>query len=195
MDIADIKELHFITDIKNAPTILRDGILSHNRACKVNHCSIAEHGVQERRKNKKIPGTTKYLHDYANLYFDAHNPMLSARRDMNDKICVLRVKNDILSLDDVIVTDQNASRACWFKPVSTGLPLLNKDEVFAEFWVNRSDPMEEYRLKGIKCAEVLVPVCIKPAYIFAAFVANETALNAFKKTSSLSVEINRGVFF
>jgi len=195
MDIADIKELYFITDIKNVPTILRDGILSHNRAGKVNHRSIAEQGVQERRKNKKIPGTTEYLHDYANLYFDAHNPMLSARRDMNDTICVLRIKNDILSLDDVIVTDQNASLACWFKPVSVGLPLLDKDEVFAEFWVNRSDPMEEYRLKGIKCAEVLVPVCIKHNYIFAAFVANETALDAFKKTSSLSVEINRGMFF
>jgi len=195
MDIMDIKELYFITNIKNVPAILRDGILSHNRASKIDHHSIAEHGVQERRKNKKIPGTTKYLHDYANLYFDAHNPMLSARRDMNDKICVLRVKSDVLSLDDVIVTDQNASRDCWFKPVSAGLPLLNKDEVFAEFWVNQSDPMEEYRLKGIKCAEVLVPVCVKPDYIFAAFVANETALNMFKQTSSLPVEINRGMFF
>ncbi len=114
---------------------------------------------------------------------------------MNDKICVLRIKNDILYLDDVIVTDQNASRDCWFKPVSVGLPLLNKDEIFAQFWVNRSDPMEEYRLKGIKCAEVLVPVCVQSNYIFAAYVANERALDAFKKISSLSVEINRGLFF
>jgi len=82
MHIVDIKELYFITNIKNATAILRDGIFSHNKACRINHCSIAEHGVQERRENKKIPGTNKYLHDYANLYFDAHNPMLSARREM-----------------------------------------------------------------------------------------------------------------
>lgn len=195
MDIADVKELYCIAPISNVASIMNDGILSHNEAHRIHHRSIAEQGVQERRQNKKIPGTNKRLHDYANLYFDAHNPMLSARRDMNDTICVLRIKNDILYLDDVIVTDQNASRDCWFKPVSAGLPLLDKDEVFAEFW-NVSDPMEKYRLKGIKCAEVLVPICIQPGYIFAAYVANETALDVFKKISSLSVEINnRDLFF
>ena len=102
-----------------------------------------------------IPGTNKSLHDYANLYFDAHNPMLSARRSRNDSICVLRIKNDVLDIQGVIVTDQNASRDCWFKSVSDGLPLIKKEEIFAEFWPN-DNQIEEYRLKGIKCAEVLV---------------------------------------
>lgn len=157
MNISDIKELYFITDISNVASIMHNGILSHNEASRVHHRSIAERGVQERRQNKKIPGTNQHLHDYSNLYFDAHNPMLSARRSMNDTICVLRINSDVLLLGGVIVTDQNASRDCWFKPVSEGLPLLTHSEVFAEFWINRDDPMEEYRLKGIKCAEVLVP--------------------------------------
>jgi hypothetical protein len=194
MNIADIKELHCIVPIANVVSILQEGILSHNEAQRVHHRSIAEQGVQERRQNKKIPGTNKNLHDYANLYFDAHNPMLSARRDMNDAICVLRIKGDVLSIDGVIVTDQNASRDCWFKPVSEGLPLLDKDEVFATFWVN-NDPFESYRLKGIKCSEVLVPKCVHCSHVFGAYVANSTALNNFKQVSSLPVEIKGNLFF
>jgi hypothetical protein len=171
------------------------GILSHNEACRVPHMSIAEQGVQERRQNKKIPGTNKHLHDYANLYFDAHNPMLSALRNKNNTICVLRINKDVLLLDGVIITDQNASRDCWFKPVSVGLPLLDKDEVFATFWVNTSDPIESYRLKGIKCSEVLVPKSVPCSYVFGAYVANSTALNRFNQVLSLRVVINGNLFF
>lgn len=194
MNISDIHELYCIAPISNVVSIMSEGILSHNEAQRVHHRSIAEQGVQERRQNKKIPGTNKHLHDYANLYFDAHNPMLSARRDMNDTICVLRIKSDVLSLDGVIVTDQNASRDCWFKPAGEGLSLLDKDEIFATFWVN-SDPFEAYRLKGIKCSEVLVPKCVHCSYIFGAYVANSTGLNNFKQVSSLPVEIKGNLFF
>lgn len=195
MNLGDIHELYCITPISNVASIMSEGILSHNEARRIHHRSIAEQSVQERRQNKKIPGTNKHLHDYANLYFDAHNPMLSARRDMNDTICVLRIKSDILSLDGVIVTDQNASRDCWFKPVSEGLPLLKHSEVFAEFWINRDDFMEEYRLKGVKCAEVLVPRCVHHFSIFGAYVANTTALNNFRQVSTLPVEIKGSIFF
>ena len=194
MNLSDIHELYCIAPISNVASIMSNGILSHNEAQRVHHRSIAEQGVQERRQNKKIPGTNKHLHDYANLYFDAHNPMLSKRRDMNDTICVLRIKSEILSLEGVIVTDQNASRDCWFKPVSDGLPLLDRDEVFATFWTN-SDPFEAYRLKGIKCAEVLVPKCVRPSYILSAYVANTTALNNFKQITTLPVEIKGNLFF
>lgn len=195
MNLSEIYELHFITDISNVASIMREGILSHNEARRVHHRSIAEQGVQERRQNKKIPGTTKHLHDYANLYFDAHNPMLSARRAMNDSICVLRISSEVLSLDGVILTDQNASRDCWFKPVAEGLPLLNHSEVFEVNWKRRDDPMEEYRLKGVKCAEVLVPRCVNCSYIFGAYVANTTALNNFRQVSTLPVEIKGSMFF
>lgn len=195
MNLRDIQELYFITDISNVASIMSEGILSHNEAHRVHHRSIAEQGVQERRQNKKIPGTNKHLHDYTNLYFDAHNPMLSARRDMNDTICVLRIKSEVLSLDGAIVTDQNASRDCWFKPVSEGLPLLKHSEVFEVNWKRRDDPMEEYRLKGIKCAEALVPRYVHHASIVGAYVANTTALNNFRQVSTLSVEIKGNLFF
>ncbi len=194
MVITDIKQLYYITPIANVPSILQRGILSHNQAEKIGHKSIAEEGVQERRLNKKIPGTKNTLHDYANLYFDAHNPMLSARRHLNDSICVLRISANVLKINGIIVTDQNASRACRFMILEDGLDFLNKDEIFAQFWINRDDPFEEYRLKGVKCAEVLVPGRVDTHFITGAYVANNRALASFRQVSSLPVEIAH-IFF
>ena len=196
MNRSDITELHYITHINNVPSIIQRGILSRNKAMRdrIKNHDISEESVQDRRAGKKIPGTNKVLHDYANLYFDAHNPMLSARRSKNNEICILRVNNNILDLEDVIVTDKNAARECWFKPVNEGLQLLDASEVFTKYW-NSDDLIERDRLKGIKCAEVLVPDCVVPEYISGAYVANNIALNSFNQVASLSVRINNGLFF
>ncbi|MBI4650888.1 DUF4433 domain-containing protein [Candidatus Desantisbacteria bacterium] len=44
MNRNDIPELHFITYIENIPSILRYGILSHNKikTQKLNYCDISE---------------------------------------------------------------------------------------------------------------------------------------------------------
>lgn len=120
MNKNDVTELHFITYIDNVPSIMEQGILSHNKSKKFNPRDISEKGVQDRRAVKKIPGINKSLHDYVNLYFDAHNPMLSARRAENNEICVLRVKCSVLDIEGVIVADKNAARECWFKTVDEG---------------------------------------------------------------------------
>lgn len=71
----ELSELHFITPILNISSILTHGILSHTLAKKIGHHSIAMQEVQDRRKKVTIPGG-KLLHDYANLYICARNPML-----------------------------------------------------------------------------------------------------------------------
>lgn len=197
MNICDVAELHFITYIENVPSILKRGILSHNKSKSrnINFRDISESGVQERRAKKKIPGTNKSLHDYANLYFDAHNPMLSARRSENNEICVLRIKNIVLNIDGVIITDKNAARECWFKTVDEGLPLLNKGEIYATFWTDNDDPIKEYKHAGIKCAEVLVPDCVHSDYIIGAYVKNITALNNLCNLSDLGAIIRSELFF
>lgn len=120
--------------------------------------------------------------------------MLSARRSKNNEICVLKIKSDVLDFKDVIITDKNAARECWFKTVAEGLSLLDRDEVYAIYWLN-DDYWEQERLKGIKCAEVLVPNKIKPHYIVGAYVAYPTARDSFKKVSNLPVKIKPGLFF
>jgi len=184
MNRNDIKELHFITYIRNLPSILKSGILSHNRSRNIPFCDISESGVQDRRAKKKILGTNK----------DAHNPMLSARRSQNDDICVLRIDKAILDIEGIIITDQNAARECWFKTVAEGLPLLNKEEIYATFWID-SDLIKQDRLKGIKCAEVLVPEIVYPDYIIGAYVANDTARSNLCKICNVDVIINNKMFF
>ena len=66
MNRDDLKELHYITTIRNVPSILSKGILSHKLAKKINHNSVAMEVIQERRKNKIVPGG-RPLHEYVNL--------------------------------------------------------------------------------------------------------------------------------
>ncbi|MBN2108786.1 MAG: DUF4433 domain-containing protein [Deltaproteobacteria bacterium] len=196
MNRGDISELQNIVHIENVPSIMQHGILSHKRAERIGHQSVAMAEIQDRRKNKQIPGARR-LHDYANLYFDAHNPMLSRLRSKNSEICVLRVDAAVLDLPGVIIADQNASSDyVLFSPVASGLTLLDKDRIFARYWKHGDDQIEEWRHKAEKCAEVLVPDCVPSEYIRGAFVANTIALRAFEALNcGLPVSVNNGIFF
>lgn len=108
MDRDDLKELHYIKPIDNVPSILMHGILSHKRAARLTHSSVAMQAIQDLRATKVVPGGRK-LHEYDNLYICARNPMLYKRLEMRDQICVLVVGPDVLDLDGSVVTDQNAA--------------------------------------------------------------------------------------
>lgn len=196
MNRNDITELHFIAPIANVPSILRHGILSHKQADRLAHDSVAMPEVQERRKNKLIPGARR-LHEYANLYFDAHNPMLSKRRVQNDAICVLRVDCAVLDLPGVIIADRNAA-SDWvrFFPADQGISALDQDLLFAQYWTHPGNRFEEMSHKSKKCAEVLAPDRVEPRFIVGAYVANQTALAAFQGLKTgLSMTIKGDMFF
>jgi len=108
MNRTDVNELHYITAIANLPSKLKHGILSHALAERLAHDSVAMPEIQEIRGNKQIPGAQP-LHEYANLYFDAHNPMLSKCRRRNNEICVLHIDSTVLDQEGVILTDRNAA--------------------------------------------------------------------------------------
>lgn len=196
MNRADVAELHYITPIANVPSIIERGIMSHRRAKQVLHHSVAMPEIQDRRRNKQIPGA-RPLHEYANLYFDAHNPMLSKCRGHNDGICVLRVSPDVLDLPGVIVTDMNAARgAVRFYDVEAGLAALDPDRLYAVFWLHPESLIEEDRHKALKCAEVLVPDRVAPDLIRGAYVANHVGRSTLQALGlSLPVTINSAMFF
>jgi hypothetical protein len=196
LERSDVKELYYISHIANIPSVLKHGILSHNHSSTLPHKSIAMEEIQDRRRNKNIPGTKKQLHDYANLYFDAHNPMLCKRQNLNDSICILRINNTVLDLPNVIVADKNASSDyVRFDTVNNGLSTIDKDKLFAEDW-RHENRIEYFAHRSAKCAEVLVPDKIEPKYIIGAFVANQTALIAFEKLKcGLTVCIKSDIFF
>ena len=120
MNRDELRELQFITPIANILSIVEHGILSHVRAARLPHSSVAMPAMQDRRSQVVVPGGSRRLHEYANLYICARNPMLYLRR--HQEICVLAVSPDVLDLPDVIVTDQNAGGDyVSFRPAPDGL--------------------------------------------------------------------------
>ena len=196
MNRREVIELHFITPIVNVPSIMQHGILCHRFAARIHHNSVAMQEIQERRENKQIPGARK-LHEYANLYFDAHNPMLSKCRAKNNEICILGVDEFVLDLPGVIIADQNAaSKWVRFSPVAEGLGRIDKDRLFAKYWTHPRDYYDEIQHKSEKCAEVLVPFRVEARFIIGAYVANEAALTIFRQLNiGLPVCIRSDIFF
>lgn len=162
--------LYNIMPLNNIPSVLQNGILSYQLAKKISHQSVAMHNIQSKRDEVIIPNGMK-LHEYANLYFDARNPMLYKRKD--EDICVLKIKPEILDIPNVIIADQNASSAyVKFDEPHSALDYLKFDMIYAKYWTD-DNPFIGYEKKSVKCAEVLVPHKIQPEYIIAAAVKNK----------------------
>src|SRR5262249_62402948 len=92
----------------NLPSVMERGILSYERTAKLPHHSVALQPVQEKRDQKHVPGGLR-LHQYANLYFHARNPMMFKRRPEAPNLCVLRVSTQVLELEGTVISDQNAA--------------------------------------------------------------------------------------
>jgi len=169
-----VTELHNIMPLANIPLVLQHGILSHEEAAKLPHDSVALSVIQERRDIKRVPGGLK-LHQYANLYFCARNPMMYRRKNEAAALCVLRVEKHVLTLPNVVLSDQNAaSDYVRFLKSPEGLRELKYDLIFATYWTS-DDPFEQMRRKSIKCAEVLVPHLVAADLILGAYVLNSAA--------------------
>lgn len=195
MRLEDVKELHYIAPIDSVGSILQHGILSHNLAQTQQHIDISMHEVQDRRAEKIVPNGEP-LHHYANLYFDAHNPMLSKRRDRNSEICVLRISPDILTLPNVIISDRNASSDyARFYRSPEGLNYLDSEKIYAKFW-NHQDHFQYLEHKSIKCAEVLVPELITKDYILGAYVSSQSVAQSMAHIPErLIIELKPDLFF
>jgi hypothetical protein len=157
--------------LENIPSVLKLGILSNERAAKVPHYSVALEIVQERRDHKHVPGGLK-LHQYANLYFHARNPMLYKRKDEAPKLCVLRVSTELRHIEGVVITDRNASSdyVRFLHPKQADL--LDYEAIFAMDWRHPNDPIAYYRHRSLKCAEVLVPHCVEPRFLTGAYAVD-----------------------
>ena len=166
----ELEELHYITLIANAPSIMEHGLLSNKAAKAVDHESCASQEIQQRRSNVIVPGG-RPLHDFANLYINARNPMMHLLKERHRDLTVIAVSPAVLDLPGVIISDRNASRDyALFKSAPDGLVMIDRDFIFSEFWTH-PDPIKQYEHKGIMCAEVLVPDKIDAKYILKAYVS------------------------
>lgn len=196
MRIEDVSELHYITSIENIPSILQHGILSNRRAYGLQHASIANPSVQNLRERRMLP-SGRALHEYANLYINARNPMMYYLRNGHENLCVLRVSPEVLHLPGVMVSDGNAAHN-WtrFDPPSDGLKSIDEAALFAEYWTCPSDAIQEAENKRRRCAEVLVPNHVEIRFIIGAYASCDTAAQQFALTfQGRQISILEHMFF
>ncbi len=187
---SDIKALYYITHIDNLSSILEKGILSHERIenDQVQPERIYNTEIVNIKKEKRTPNG-RSLWSYANLYFQARNPMMY--RVVHEKgvrdLAVLEVSENILQTPDVFITDGNAANApTQFYPLIDGLKVLRRQRkiLYNEWWNN---------LDGSKrkiMAECLVPNGAGPEFINAVYVADaEIRRNVSEKIGSRSIPV------
>lgn len=193
MKRSDLNELHYISPIENLNLICQQGILSHANSKQISIKSVALESVQNKRSKKLVPNG-RPLHDYANLYICARNPMMYKRR--SEKLVVVRINTDVLNLTGVVIADGNAaSEYTAFWPSPSGLEKISKDPVFAESW-DDNDQIEKWRKSRIKCSEALVPEKIDPRFILGFYVPNiEMKNEIINIVGNLPVTIDAHLFF
>ena len=189
-----VTEFQCIMPLENIPSVLKLGILSNERAAKVEHYSVALEVVQERRDLKHVPSGLK-LHQYANLYFHARNPMLYRRKEEAANFCVLRVSTEVVHIDGVVITDRNAS-SDWVRFLHPKqAAVLDYDAIFAMDW-RHPNQFEYFARKSKKCAEILVPHCVEPRFLTGAYAVDESAAgNLQSQGFGLPITINPEMFF
>jgi hypothetical protein len=199
MQRSDLRELYYFAPIENINSICKLGILSHARAAKVKHKSVAMEVIQDRRARKLVPGG-RSLHQYANLYINARNKALyKLKCQLRDQIAalgVLRISLDVLDLPYVVIVDQNAS-SNWarFLPSPEGLRNLEYDRVFAESWIH-DNPIETMIHGSIVCAEVLVPDRVDAQFVTGVYVPNRDSEQKCRLNGvTIPISVNSHLFF
>lgn len=171
------------------------GILSHEHASKVQHHSVALQPVQDKRDQKQVPGGLK-LHQYANLYFHARNPMMFKRQAEAQNICVLRVSTKVLDLEGTVISDQNAASDYVRFLHPKQWQVLDFDAIYAMDWRHPGNPAAYYRHSSQKCAEVLIPQRAETRFFTGAYVVDETAKKRLESLGlALPVTANPVLFF
>jgi hypothetical protein len=189
-----VTEFHCIMPIANIRSVVERGILSHVAASKVEHQSAAMQEIQDRRDKKSVPGGLR-LHQYANLYFHARNPMLFKRRIQARDLSVLRVSIEVRQLDGVVITDRNAA-SDWVRFLHPSqYRLLDFDSIFALDWRHPNDPVEYYRHRSEKCAEILVPHVVEPRFLMGVYVVSNDVANHVSQICDLPIAVNAELFF
>lgn len=180
--------LYYITHIDNIPSILHNGILSHEEIVKrgINFTPIYNKEVVNLRKGKLTPNG-KSLWYYANLYLQPRNPMMyvvkrmiqTKQPNLEDLAVIVCPRGPAYETPGALITDGNAASSG-----TTIYPVSKRGEVWPriknvdglEYW------NEEDGSKRRIMAEILIPERYAPENILAIHVPNDISK---KKVESL----------
>lgn len=191
-----VSELHYITSLKNLGSIASRGVLSHTLAADLEHESVALESVQDIREGKTVPGQGK-LHEYANLYFDARNPMMYTLRvgDQRSDLIVVRIAHEAMDIEGAVLTDGNAaSGTTRFLESPRQLDQIDDERTFAVSW-DHDNPFVKAERKRQRCAEVLVPNVVPSSMLIGCYVERRQVALCQSVHPDFPVEVNSYVFF
>lgn len=198
MNRGDIRELHYITPLTNLSSILERGLLSHNRAERLAHVSVADANIQELRVNKKLPNG-RYLHDHVNMFFDVRNAMMYkvCATQGHHMLAVIRVSPTAIDLPGAMITDGNAAAVMtrFDAPTSKAFDRLDSLRIYAEYWTDPQSDIQAER-KRQRSAEVLIPNTVSTDFIMGIYVSCDAVYDEVVSSGqSISVTISEHLFF
>jgi hypothetical protein len=183
-----IRELYYITHVDNVPSILKNGILSHSNIVQrcVKFTPIYDECIVSRRKEIITPNG-KSLWDFANVFFEARNPMLFRVKCEKDtyNLAIIGVDPSVLTLPGIYVTTGNAahSQSEIIAPTRKAMASILRNTK-REFW-----SMHDGSKRKIM-AECLVPDAIPTSYIKAIYVADhDSKLKVEKMNVATSIPV------
>ena len=187
-----IECLYYMLPLENVLSVMKSGILSHNRAKLLPHRSFADASVQWRRDHLIIPGANKHIHDYVPLYFTTHTPM---------QYVLTQGANSVIDQEELVFIEVDAVKA-FSTPgavftdgnVASGETYIHTDlEGLSELdWhVIREVPncySREYKRK--KAAEVLVPDHVPSDHFLRAVVFNAKVQKRLSRVVRCACEVD-----
>jgi len=200
MKKADIKNLFYITHIRNIPSILKEGILSHSsiekliEEKKIRIQTVYNKEIIRKRKHKIAPDGNNLWH-FANLYFQPRNPMLYkviSEKGRND-IVILCIDKKVMDQEGAFISIGNAaSHLSEILPTDIGYEKILKTNINREWW------KEEDGSKREIMAECLIPHKVKSEYIYTIYTANHETANKVKrliKPAKIEIVCEPRIFF
>jgi hypothetical protein len=192
-----IETLYHITMMVNIPSILINGLLSHNKVKeqKVWVFSRSNQEIQGIRAQKPIRDLT--ANDYVPLFFSKKTPMLCAIETAENSISVpmvyISIKPEIIGEKGVYFSDGNIAS-------KSTKEYCQLEELAKLDWGNirgwNPDNIGFDEAKRIKSAEVLVPHMISPKWFKKLIVPDEeTKAKLSNLPYNLPIEVNSEFYF
>ncbi|MDM7924921.1 MAG: DarT ssDNA thymidine ADP-ribosyltransferase family protein, partial [bacterium] len=168
----EIKSLFYITHIDNVKSILDNGVFSHQLMEErgLPFTPIYDMDIVSNRKHKHTP-SGKSLWNYANVYFQARNPMLYRvvlEKDYKN-LAVVALKPSILQIPGAFITNGNAANEITaFYDYKSGMKVISDiwSTIMGEWW-NSLDGSKRRIM-----SECLIPERIPADYIHSVYVAD-----------------------
>jgi hypothetical protein len=135
--IGEVQSLQHITHLDNISGIRRRGICCHKTAVHWRERRVIADSDVMARRDRRVGSGPLTIKDFAALYFNAHNPMLSKLRDQPGLVVLELDPTPILTDSATLLTDGNAAAAeTAIGPVAEMLTRLERRRVYSTGWTH-----------------------------------------------------------